>query len=204
MIEVEPTKRRIHLGNCVVDEGTIALTAVDLQFSNSEEETTLYEGTPVVLETVDKKGRLEITDYEGKRYYSSFITYFSNSFLPIDQNDINLLLGDKKELKRQKTKKFFHYGGLTILDILFFVVCIFVFNVFAFKQPNVDINFFVFVFIVAVLAIILTNILISERISKGIYHKSGCTVKCFWENKEQNSKELNAILKRKGDLYEQT
>ena len=83
MIEVEPTKKRIHLGNCVVDEGTIALTAVDLQFSNSEEETTLYEGTPVVLETVDKKGRLEITDYEGKRYYSSFITYFSNSFLQI-------------------------------------------------------------------------------------------------------------------------
>ena len=201
MIEVEPIKKRIHLGNCVVDEGTIALTATDLHFSNSQEETILYEGTPVILESVDEKGRLIITDYKDNRYYSNFISYFSGSFLPIESNDIRLLLGDKKELKKQKTKKLFHYGGLAILDVLFFVICAFILKQLS-SNINLDINFFILVFILLLLAVVLANVLISDRIDKGIYHKSGCTVKCFWENQEQNSKELNALLQKKGDLYE--
>ncbi len=197
MIETEPKKKYIHLGNYTVEEGTIALTAVDLCFSNSEEETTLYEGTPVILETVNNKGKLELTDFEGRRYNADFVTYFSNSFLPIDQNDIKLLLGDKTELKKQKMRKLFHYAGLTIFDILSLVV----FIIFA-KQPNLDINIFLLVLILAFLAVVLTNILVSDRISKGIYHKSACTVKMFWENKEQNTEELRTILKKKGELNE--
>lgn len=197
MIEVEPVKKRIHLGNCVVDEGTIALTGVDLAFSDGEKEITLYEGTPVVLAGIDKKGYLRITDYEEREYHTGFLTYFANSFLPIDENDIKLLLGDKKELKKQKTKKILHYGSLALFDALVLIGV-----VFFFKQTNLDIGLFTLLFTVSVLFALLVNIFVLGKVKKGIYHKSGLTVKCFWENKEENIKELKTILKKKGELYE--